>query len=99
NVRELRNAIERAVLLADDERLDVRDFNFLTLASEGEGSFQLPSGGIDFRELERSLVIQALERTRGNQTRAAALLGMNRDQMRYRVEKFGLGEIKRRAAM
>jgi len=35
-------------------------------------------------------VVQALRRTGGNQTRAAALLGLNRDQIRYRIEKFGL---------
>jgi two-component system, NtrC family, response regulator AtoC len=41
-------------------------------------------------ELERSLVVQALERSGGNQTKAATLLGLNRDQIRYRIEKFGL---------
>jgi DNA-binding protein Fis len=42
------------------------------------------------KALERDLVVQALERAGGNQTRAATLLGMNRDQIRYRIEKFGL---------
>ena len=50
----------------------------------------LPDGGIDLDELERSLVVQALERTGWNQTKAATLLGLNRDQIRYRVEKFHL---------
>jgi transcriptional regulator of acetoin/glycerol metabolism len=54
--------------------------------------FQLPPSGVDFEQLERELVTQALGRTGGNQTRAAALLGMNRDQIRYRIEKFGLGK-------
>jgi DNA-binding protein Fis len=45
---------------------------------------------MDLELLERSLVIQALERCHGNQTRAAGLLGMNRDQIRYRIEKYGL---------
>ena len=40
--------------------------------------------------LERDLVEQALKLTRGNQTRAGRLLGINRDQLRYRIEKFGL---------
>ena len=40
--------------------------------------------------IERDLVAQALQRTGWNQTRAAALLGLNRDQIRYRIEKFGL---------
>jgi two-component system response regulator AtoC len=50
----------------------------------------LPGGGLDLEQLERVLVIQALTRTGGNQTRAAGLLGPNRDQIRYRIEKFGL---------
>ena len=52
--------------------------------------FQLPAHGVDLESLEQSLVIQALERCGGNQTRAATLLGMNRDQIRYRIEKYGL---------
>jgi DNA-binding protein Fis len=40
--------------------------------------------------VERQLVIQALERAGGNQTQAGHLLGINRDQVRYRIEKFGL---------
>ena len=51
---------------------------------------ELPAAGIDLEQLERSLVVQALERTGWNQTRAAALLGLNRDQIRYRIEKFQL---------
>jgi two-component system, NtrC family, response regulator AtoC len=50
----------------------------------------LPPNGIDLEQLERSLVVQALERSGWNQTRAATLLGMNRDQIRYRIEKFKL---------
>ena len=46
----------------------------------------LPDEGVDLRALERSLVVQALRRTRGNQTRAGQLLGLTRDQMRYRIE-------------
>jgi DNA-binding protein Fis len=41
-------------------------------------------------ELERQLLVQALERSGGNQTQAGELLGINRDQVRYRIEKFGL---------
>jgi transcriptional regulator with GAF, ATPase, and Fis domain len=55
------------------------------------GAFQLPPEGLVFEDLERDLVLQALERTGFNQTRAAKLLGMTRDQIRYRVRKFALG--------
>ncbi len=54
-------------------------------------TFLLPAHGLVFEELERDLVRQALERARGNQTRAARLLGMTRDQIRYRIRKFALG--------
>jgi DNA-binding NtrC family response regulator len=49
--------------------------------------FRLPPGGISLDELETSLVEQAMEQSDGNQTRAAALLGMTRDQLRYRLKK------------
>ena len=52
--------------------------------------FELPAAGVNLDELERSLVQQALRRAGGNQTKAATLLGLNRDQIRYRIEKFGL---------
>ena len=51
---------------------------------------ELPEDGVNLETLERELVVQALKRTGGNQTKAATLLGLNRDQIRYRIEKFGL---------
>ena len=94
NVRELRNLIERAVLLSESEALLPTDFDSLH-TSRREGSpvssgFALPSEGVNLEDVEKMLVTQALERTHGNQTRAAALLGLHRDQIRYRMEKFGL---------
>jgi two-component system response regulator AtoC len=90
NVRELRNLVERAMLLAERDRLEVRDFDGLTDRRESADPFELPAGGVDFEQLERSLVHQALRRCAGNQTQAARLLGLNRDQIRYRIEKFSL---------
>jgi len=91
NVRELRNTVERAMLLSEGESLTADDF---TLGGPGSVRLgervELPATGIDLEQLERSLVVQALERTNWNQTRAAALLGLNRDQIRYRIEKFSL---------
>ena len=52
-------------------------------------AYKLPPGGVVLEDLERDLVRQALERAGGNQTRAAKFLGLNRDQIRYRIEKFG----------
>ena len=90
NVRELRNVVERAMLLSEGQRLEPKDFFALTTTPGSGEEFELPAKGVDLEELERSLVVQALRRAGGNQTKAAALLGLNRDQIRYRIEKFGL---------
>jgi len=89
NVRELRNAIERAMLLADHGLLGAEDFATLSKAAT-PATFRLPPEGVDLESVERQLVIQALQRAGGNQTQAGHLLGINRDQVRYRIEKFGL---------
>jgi transcriptional regulator with PAS, ATPase and Fis domain len=89
NVRELRNAIERAMLLIDRDRLEPDDFTTLTRSVEVT-QFKLPPNGVNLEEVERQLLTQALERANGNQSQAAQLLGINRDQVRYRIEKFGL---------
>jgi two-component system, NtrC family, response regulator AtoC len=90
NVRELRAVIERAVLLADGELLHLADFAPAVTNRHSGAEMDLPPSGVNLERLERNLVIQALQRTGGNQTRAATLLGLNRDQVRYRIEKFGL---------
>jgi transcriptional regulator with PAS, ATPase and Fis domain len=90
NIRELRNAVERAMLLVEGDRLTAGDFPVAAANPRLTETAELPAGGIDLEQLERALVVQALERSRWNQTRAAALLGLNRDQIRYRIEKFKL---------
>ena len=96
NVRELRNVIERAMLLGSGAAIDVEELPIELRQQRGEFAaaahrqFALPPEGLDFELLEKDLVRQALSRTQGNQTRAADLLGMNRDQIRYRIEKFDL---------
>jgi DNA-binding NtrC family response regulator len=91
NIRELRNAVERAMLLTERDTLTADDFTFGgVVAAPLSDRVELPASGIDLEQLERSLVVQALERTGWNQTRASALLGLNRDQIRYRIEKFHL---------
>ncbi|MHC4862354.1 MAG: sigma-54-dependent transcriptional regulator [Planctomycetota bacterium] len=96
NIRELRNIVERAILLGQENVLGVEDLPSEIRDRSGgepasaEGIFSLPSGGVVLEHLEKDLVRQALERSGGNQTHAAKLLGLNRDQIRYRIEKFGL---------
>lgn len=92
NIRELRNAVERAMLLTDAPWLEPLDFPALAGGAPVSAGVSLPAEGVNLEELERSLVVQALERSGGNQTRAATMLGLNRDQIRYRIEKFGLAK-------
>ena len=89
-MRELRNAVERAVLLSEGIRLTERDFPMLRARDGLPTGVTLPPAGTNLEAIERDLVVQALERTGWNQTRAARLLGLNRDQIRYRIEKFAL---------
>jgi len=96
NVRELRNVIERALILEDDDVITTkyvpRNLVSGTNHFEGEGTgahdnFRLPPAGTSLEEVEMSLVRQAIDRSGGNQTRAAELLGISRDQLRYRLKK------------
>ncbi|MGC3999156.1 MAG: sigma-54 dependent transcriptional regulator [Anaeromyxobacter sp.] len=94
NVRELRNVIERAFILyagADEIRPE-------HLAPELRAGRrpeplvpEVPSDGLVLDEVERKLIVEALERARGNQSQAARLLGISRDTLRYRLKKHGLG--------
>jgi two-component system response regulator AtoC len=97
NVRELRNAVERAMLLADANVLGPEHFTMLAAPTPVSSGFSLPAEGVNLESLERDLLVQALQRAQGNQTQAAQLLGMNRDQIRYRLEKFGLDKLGRPA--
>ena len=92
NIRELRNAVERAMLLVEGDELTLDQFPIAggAMSARLTDGVELPAAGIDIEQLERSLVVQALERSGWNQTRAATLLGLNRDQIRYRIEKFKL---------
>ncbi|MBM3779017.1 MAG: sigma-54-dependent Fis family transcriptional regulator [Acidimicrobiia bacterium] len=90
NVRELRNAVERAMLLVDAEWLKPDDFTTLTRTVGPATGFPLPPEGVNLEDVERQLLVQALDRAKGNQTQAGQMLGINRDQVRYRIEKFGL---------
>lgn len=92
NVRELRNVIERAVIFARGEKIDADD---IILAEEKQSDkltqeFQLPDTGISLFEIEKKLLLDALSRTKGNQSRAARLLGLTLDTFRYRMKKYNI---------
>lgn len=88
NVRELANVIDR-ILLNERQQIDIADLPAIDGATR-RIDYRLPHDGIDFAELERVVLTQALRLARGNQTRAARLLNLTRDQLRYRMAKFGL---------
>jgi DNA-binding NtrC family response regulator len=95
NVRELRNAIERLVILEADPVVALDHLPLEIRAgvpSTGPSVMMLPTEGIALETVERDLVRQAMERTAGNQTRAAELLGIERDALRRRLIKFGFRE-------
>jgi DNA-binding NtrC family response regulator len=92
NARELRNVMERILLLEDGREIGVDQLPreiAATVARNASGII-LPATGLDLEALERELLCQALERADGNKTGAARLLGLSRDTMRYRLQKFGI---------
>jgi two-component system response regulator AtoC len=97
NVRELKNVIERAMILVEGDTLlmDHLPIEILGQASKQGGTIEgirIPPEGISMEKVEKALVKQALKMTNGNQTRAAKLLDISRDALRYRMQKFGLLE-------
>ncbi len=95
NVRELKNTVERAMILTTNSVLDAQELpiDLLDEPQEAPASgsiYRLTRKGVNLEEVERDLTQQALVLARGNQTKAGRLLGINRDQVRYRIEKFKL---------
>jgi two-component system, NtrC family, response regulator AtoC len=97
NVRELRNAIERAMILEDTSHIRSASLPIAVRGSgsqfaTGSGSSPAPFTGeqMSLVEQERRLLVQALEKTGGNQTQAARLLSITRDTLRYKMKKFNL---------
>ncbi len=93
NVRQLESAIERAILLAEGDKITLEDLPTEVRQEVGpasEGTFKLPAEGINFEDVERNLITQAMEQTDYNITKAAKLLGLTFRTLQYRLEKFGI---------
>jgi len=105
NVRELFNVIQRAAMLCVGDEIEPQDlgldlgiaqarsFEDTQTHSSGEIRFDFEGGPCTAEEVEKILMIQALEHTRGNVSKAARLIGMQRSSFRYRVERYGIEEI------
>ena len=96
NVRELQNAVERAVILLQGDELTpdlIRKEPFLAprpvLDASPDESFRLPDGNFSLEEHEKMLIRQALERAHYKKSAAARLLGLSRATLRYRMDKYG----------
>jgi two-component system NtrC family response regulator len=93
NVRELENSIERASVLRRGEAItpaELPDKLRKEMASVGNIILNLPDEGISLEDLEKNLIIKALEKHKGNQTRAAEYLGITRPTLIYRMDKYGI---------
>ena len=100
NIRELKNVIERCVVLEDSETIGSEHLPLELSGSGGSSStfverrkdarLILPENGLSLDEVEKDLIIQALERAGNNQTKAAKLLNISYDSLRYQVKKFNL---------
>jgi DNA-binding NtrC family response regulator len=105
NIRELRNVLERIMILEDTEQIELTHLPLSIRQGSREGAgasdagtaeFQAPLGSMTLEEIERQAICQALEKASQNQVRAARLLGISRDTLRYRMKKFGLMEVANR---
>jgi transcriptional regulator with PAS, ATPase and Fis domain len=99
NVRELRNVLERAIILEDGDEITTRYLSMGPAAETGEAAadmapgvvVRLPPAGVSLEKVEEELLRQAMVLSGGNQTRAAKLLDISRDALRYKLKKFSIG--------
>ena len=94
NVRQLESAIERATLLCENDTITIEDLppemSQESKPVSADELFKLPSEGVNFEDVERSLIMQAMERTDNNITKSAKMLGLTFRTLQYRLEKFGI---------
>ncbi len=96
NIRELRNVMERVILLTEDEELTEHHFSFLLEGKEAIETdddrfiLQIPSKGIKIDLVLKALILKTLKITNGNQVKAAKVLGLSRSKLRYRMEQLGI---------
>ena len=103
NIRQLKNVIERAVLIESEDWIEVEDLNLTddtkneepisslskskTASKEIFGQFRFPTKGLPLEDIERNIILRALDKAGGNLSKAARLLKISRGKLRYRMEK------------
>ena len=95
NVRQLESVIERGVLMAESDYIQPEDLPAEVHHEASPGGklpFEFPAQGISIDELERDLIIKAMQRADWVISKAAPLLGMSYKTLQYRLEKFGIGK-------
>jgi DNA-binding NtrC family response regulator len=92
NIRELRNFCARMLILFSGRQVEIDNLpaEIRDHTRKQENLFTLPDKGINWEDLERNLIVQALQKTRGNQSKAARLLGLTRDTFLYRIRKYAI---------
>jgi len=95
NVREIRNVLERAILLGEGDIIEPRHIEFMHFSHPAQARLvpenpELSETTLSLPDLERRALVQALERTGYNQSQAAKLLKITRDTLRYRMKKYAL---------
>ena len=93
NVRELENLVHRAVVLARDRTLTTADLPIRVARMKADGQVEAAATFVErVSEFERALIVEALDRAGGVQTRAARALGMSERHLRYKLRKYKLGQ-------
>ena len=91
NVRELSNCIERAMIFIEKEWIDAEDLVVCHMGhTQNAREWSVPHTGISLEKVERQLIVSALKQAGGNKSKAARLLALTRDTLRYRMEKYQL---------
>ena len=93
NVRQLSNAIERAMILIESDLIGISDLVLVTPSTGNDAvddsCWTVPPTGIDLDNVERRLIRSALDQAEDNTSKAARLLGLTRHTLRYRMKKYG----------
>ena len=94
NVRELENVMERALALHPEGPIAPEDLPARLRSGESDSQFHfvLPEGGLDLTALEKDLIERALIKCKGNRSATARYLGLTRNTLNYRLEKYGIGD-------